>query len=183
MSGLSQWQEVLLHLLLQNAFLHLCLLLPSSLLWSWVFYYSSFRAPSSSAIPHHVFLMSLKILLFYPLNLIPDWPHSPASLTHKSLFSTDLSPAVQLLIWIFQSQCKRRHSPFLPCPLLFGCQYKLCTKTYPERMSELQVNAQKLWNIRTIISSTSNLNKPLYNREEKRCLNNLSVGKVVQILP
>lgn len=153
-----------------------------SLLWSWAFYYNTFRVPSSSGIPHHVFLVSFKILLFYPqpysrLTLLSY----TALLTHKSLFSTDLSPAVQLLIWIFQSQCKSRCSPFLPCPLLSGCQYKSCTKTYLERMSELQVNIRKLWNMKIKISSTSN-HKPLHKREEKRHFNNSSVGKVVQIL-
>lgn len=71
-----------------------------SLLWSWVFYCNSFRAPSSSAMPHHVFLVSLKILLFYPLNLIPDWPHS---LTQLHWLTNLSSPLTSLLLFSFSS--------------------------------------------------------------------------------
>lgn len=156
------------------------------LLWFWVFCCNSFRAPSSSTVPFQVFLVWLKILLFYPLNLIS------ADLIPLTQFHwpTNLSsPLTSLLLFSFSSGsfgANANADAHLSSHALFSLavqlMYKSCTKTHPERMSELQVNTQKLWNVKIKISSTSK-NKPLYKREDKRWFNNSSVGKVFQFLP
>lgn len=114
------------------------------LIWSSVFYYNSFRAPSYSGIPHRIFSVSFKAL-----------PLKSPSFTLLTLFQSDLislhsftDSQISLLHWplpccsashldLSVSVPTSTHSPFLSCPLLSGSQDKLWTKTYPGR-SELQ---------------------------------------------
>lgn len=124
---------------------------------SWVFSYNSFGVPSSSAIPHHVFLASLKILLFYPINLIPDWPHS---LTHLHWLTNLSSPLTSLLLSSFSSGCFMQTKPatFPPMPSSLWLSVQIMHKILfwkKVRIASIQKRIQKLWNMRMKISSIS----------------------------
>lgn len=169
-----------LHLSLQSTFLHQYLPLFSTV---WVFCYNSFRAPSSSTLPFQVFLVWLKILLFYPLNLISA-DLIPIMQFH---WPTNLSsPLTSLLLFTFSSGSFRANAntdAHLSSYALFSLAVQLMYENLPwnnVRAASQYSKATKLLKIK--ISSTSN-NKPLYKREDKRCFNNLSVGKVFQFLP
>lgn len=112
MSGLPQWQQALLHLLLQNAFLQLYLPLLSAVSYDPEFSMTT----HSEHLPPLPFLttfsschsrLTLKILLFYPLNLIPDWPHS---LTQLHWLTNLSSPLTSLLLFSFSSPSFRANA-------------------------------------------------------------------------
>lgn len=96
---------------------------------------------------------------FYPLNLIPDQPHS---LTQLYWLTNLSSPLTSLLLLSFPSGsfwANINADTHLSSHALFSLAVNgnHVQKNYPTRMSELQVNTQKLWNSRIKISSARNL--------------------------
>lgn len=106
---------------------------------------------------------------FYPLNLIPDRPHS---LTQLYWLTNLSSPLTSLLLLSFSSGsfwANINADTHLSSHALFSLAVNVnhVQKTIPKKkMSELQANTQKLWNTRIKISSARNLNKPLHKRKD-----------------